>query len=78
MQPFHGLQAAGGGNEHTVGLVLSPAHPASELVERQAYIICPAVEDNPDAALPGEESPALNLKAVKTYAETLQKEIGPG
>ena len=44
---------------------------------RQAYIICPAVEDNPDAALPGEESPALNLKAVKTYAETLQKEIFP-
>ena len=44
---------------------------------RQAYIICPAVEENPDAALPGEESPALNLKAVKTYAETLQKEVFP-
>ena len=44
---------------------------------RQAYIICPAVEDNPDAALPGEESPALNLKAVKTYAEKLRQEVFP-
>ena len=44
---------------------------------RQAYIICPAVEENPDAALPGEESPALNLKAVKTYAEKLQNEVFP-
>ncbi len=44
---------------------------------RQVYIICPAVEENPDAALPGEESPALNLKAVKTYAETLQREVFP-
>ena len=44
---------------------------------RQAYIICPAVEENPDAALPGEESPALNLKAVKTYADKLQKEVFP-
>ncbi len=44
---------------------------------RQVYIICPAVEDNPDAALPGEESPALNLKAVKSYAESLQREVFP-
>ena len=44
---------------------------------RQAYIICPAVEENPDAALPGEESPALNLKAVKTYADKLQREVFP-
>ncbi len=44
---------------------------------RQAYIICPAVEENPDAALPGEERPSLNLKAVKTYAEKLQKEVFP-
>ena len=44
---------------------------------RQVYIICPAVEENPDAVLPGEESPALNLKAVKTYAEKLQKEVFP-
>ncbi len=42
---------------------------------RQAYIICPAVEDNP--ALSGEERPALNLKSVKTYAETLQREVFP-
>jgi len=44
---------------------------------RQAYIICPAVEENPDAVLPGEESPPLNLKAVKTYADKLQKEVFP-
>ena len=44
---------------------------------RQVYIICPAVEENPDAALPGEETPALNLKAVKTYAAKLQKEVFP-
>jgi len=44
---------------------------------RQVYIICPAVEENPDAALPGEESPALNLKAVKTYADKLQREVFP-
>lgn len=44
---------------------------------RQAYIICPAVEENPDAALPGEEAAALNLKAVKTYADKLQKEVFP-
>jgi len=44
---------------------------------RQVYLVCPAVEENPDAALPGEENPALNLKAVKTYAAKLQKEIFP-
>jgi len=44
---------------------------------RQVYIVCPAVEENPDAALPGEESPSLNLKAVKTYAEKLQREVFP-
>jgi len=43
---------------------------------RQVYIICPAVEDNPDAALPGEEG-APDLKAVKTYAAKLQKEVFP-
>ncbi len=43
---------------------------------RQVYIICPAVEDNPDAALPGEEG-APDLKAVKTYAARLQKEVFP-
>ena len=44
---------------------------------RQVYLICPAVEDNPDAALPGEEHPALNLKAVTSYAAQLQKDVFP-
>lgn len=44
---------------------------------RQVYIVCPAVEENPEAALPGEENPALNLKAVKTYAKQLQAEEFP-
>ena len=44
---------------------------------RQVYIVCPAVEENPDAALPGEENPALDLKAVKTYADKLQREVFP-
>ena len=44
---------------------------------RQVYLICPAVEDDPDAALPGEERPALNLKAVTSYAARLQGEVFP-
>ena len=44
---------------------------------RQVYLICPAVEDNPDAALPGEEHPALNLKAVTSYAAQLQRDVFP-
>ena len=44
---------------------------------RQVYIVCPAVEENPEAALPGEESPTLNLKAVKTYAAQLQSQVFP-
>ena len=44
---------------------------------RQVYLVCPAVEENPDAALPGEETPALDLKAVKTYAAKLQGEVFP-
>ncbi len=44
---------------------------------RQVYIVCPAVEENPEAALPGEESPALDLKAVKTYASKLQTQVFP-
>ena len=44
---------------------------------RQVYLICPAVEDNPDAALPGEEHPAFNLKAVTSYAAQLQKDVFP-
>jgi len=39
---------------------------------RQVYIICPAVEDDPDAP-PG----AAELKAVKTYAEKIKKEVFP-
>lgn len=44
---------------------------------RQVYIVCPAVEDNPDAREVGPDGPVLDLKAVKTYAETLQKEVFP-
>ena len=44
---------------------------------RQVYIVCPAVEDNPDAREVGPDGPILDLKAVKTYAETLQKEVFP-
>ena len=40
---------------------------------RQVYMVCPAVEEDPDAA--GETGPGL--KAVKNYAETLQKEVFP-
>ncbi len=43
---------------------------------RQVYIVCPAVEDSPDTALPGEEG-APDLKAVKTYAARLQKSVFP-
>ena len=39
---------------------------------RQVYLICPAVEENPDL-LPG----APDLKAVKSYAARLQKEVFP-
>ena len=39
---------------------------------RQVYLICPAVEENPDL-LPG----APDLKAVKSYAAKLQKEVFP-
>ena len=35
------------------------------------------MEDNPDAALPGEEHPAFNLKAVTSYAAQLQKDVFP-
>ncbi len=44
---------------------------------RQVYIVCPAVEENPGAALPGEEVPSVDLKAVKSYAAKLQKEVFP-
>ena len=39
---------------------------------RQVYLICPAVEEDPDAP-PG----TAELKAVKTYAEKLKKEVFP-
>ena len=44
---------------------------------RQIYIVCPAVEENPEAALPGQESSPLDLKAVTTYAQGLQRDIFP-
>lgn len=44
---------------------------------RQVYIVCPAVEENPDAVLPGEEQSPMDLKAVKTYAVHLQNDVFP-
>ncbi len=43
---------------------------------RQVYIVCPAVEEGLEEALPGE-GPSLDLKAVKNYAEKLQREVFP-
>ena len=43
---------------------------------RQAYIVCPAVEEteeNPDPLAP----PAMDLKAVKVYAKQLQEQVFP-
>ena len=43
---------------------------------RQAYIVCPAVEEaeeNPDPLVP----PAMDLKAVKVYTKQLQEQIFP-
>ena len=46
---------------------------------RQVYIICPAVEDNPEAGPPSawEASSPADLKAVKTYTEHLQRDVFP-
>lgn len=44
---------------------------------RQVYLICPAVEDNPDGALTGGGSSASDLKAVTSYAARLQKDVFP-
>ncbi|MGE4276164.1 MAG: ATP-dependent DNA helicase RecG [Lawsonibacter sp.] len=44
---------------------------------RQVYMVCPAVEENPDTPLPGGEAPAPDLKAVTTYAAKLKREIFP-
>lgn len=42
---------------------------------RQAYIVCPAVEENPE----GEEAPGglADLKAVTSYAEALKTQVFP-
>ena len=42
---------------------------------RQAYIVCPSVEENPDYASPGSELP--DLKAVTKYAGELQRDVFP-
>lgn len=45
---------------------------------RQAYIICPAVEDRTAEEAPdGEPSPFADLKAVKSYAQHLQDKVFP-
>ena len=41
---------------------------------RQVYLVCPAVEENPD--LP-QDGGALDLKAVTTYAARMQTEVFP-
>ena len=48
---------------------------------RQVYIICPAVEENAEGGTQNAEwegdGPALDLKAVTTYAKKLQTEVFP-
>ena len=48
---------------------------------RQVYIICPAVEENAEGTMQNVEwegdGPALDLKAVTTYAKKLQTEVFP-
>ena len=48
---------------------------------RQVYIICPAVEENTEGTMQSVEwegdGPALDLKAVTTYAKKLQTEVFP-
>ena len=48
---------------------------------RQVYIICPAVEENVEGGMQNAEwggtGPALDLKAVTTYAKKLQTEVFP-
>ena len=48
---------------------------------RQVYIICPAVEENAEGTMQNAEwegdGPALDLKAVTTYAKKLQTEVFP-
>ena len=45
---------------------------------RQAYIVCPAVEENQELACGGpEDAPPMDLKAVTTYAARLQEQVFP-
>ena len=45
---------------------------------RQVYIVCPAVEEGEGGARWGQEDgPALDLKAVTTYAKDLQERVFP-
>ena len=45
---------------------------------RQVYIVCPAVEENPELAQWGElVGQSMDLKAVTTYAKDLQEKIFP-
>jgi ATP-dependent DNA helicase RecG len=47
---------------------------------RQAYIICPAVEENAERGMQNaewEETPAMDLKAVTVYAKELQERVFP-
>ena len=45
---------------------------------RQVYIVCPAVEEGAGGARWGQEDgPALDLKAVTTYARDLQEQVFP-
>ena len=44
---------------------------------RQVYLICPAVEEHLDPEAVGDHPPAMDLKAVKSYAAQLQKEVFP-
>ena len=43
---------------------------------RQVYLVCPAVEENPDIGL-GPDGTAPDLKAVTTYAAQLREEVFP-
>ncbi len=46
---------------------------------RQVYLVCPAVEENPGNEEEGQTSlfPAMDLKAVTTYAKQLQEQVFP-
>jgi len=47
---------------------------------RQVYMVCPAVEENAEGGMQNAEwgaAPPSDLKAVKIYAQTLQREVFP-